>query len=130
MAKLPAMDRRIFLAGAFALSGCATLPPSTAAPSFGPFAELEPIFAARTGPEGISIRVASNGCTTRDDFAVHRQRQGGLVGLAFGRKRLDTCTAVPESTAVLAFSWSELGLSPGTPVVVLNPFAGPVAARQ
>ena len=124
------MDRRIFLAGALALSGCATLPPPTAAPSFGPFAELEPIFAARMGPEGISIRVASNGCTTRDDFAAHLQRQGGLAGLAFGRKRLDTCTAVPASTALLTFGWSELGLSPGTPVVLLNPFVGPVRTGQ
>lgn len=128
------MDRRFFLVAALALSGCATVPPPTAAKWPGPYLELEPLLAARSGPDGLVIRVASNGCTTKADFAVHTEPRGGAMTLAFARRRLDTCKVAPATDAELAFTWAELGLSPTAPVFLLNPLAAarnaPLAAVQ
>ena len=114
------MNRRLFLLAGLALSGCATIPPPGVL-SRGPLAELEPVYAVRTEPQGLAIRVASNGCTTKDDFAFSLEQRGGVATLAFGRRRLDICKTAPAGEAELAFGWRELGLAPGPPVVLLNP---------
>lgn len=124
------MDRRFFLAAALALSGCATLPPPAPAKWPGPYLELEPLLSARAGPEGLVIRVASNGCTTKDNFAFHVEPRGGAITLAFARRRLDTCKVAPASEAELVFAWAELGLPPGAPVFLLNPLAAPRSAPR
>jgi hypothetical protein len=114
------MDRRLFLLAALTLAGCASLPaPRVMAPAGAGFAELEPIYLARAGREALTIRVGSNGCTGKADFAFYVQRQGGAVQLAFGRKRFDACKAPGQ--VELTFTWAELGLSPRTPVFLLNP---------
>jgi hypothetical protein len=66
--------------------------------------------------------VASNGCTARPDFTFYLERKAGSVQIAFARKQIDACKS-PKATAELAFSWADLGLSPGTPVFLLNPLA-------
>jgi hypothetical protein len=115
------MDRRVFLLAALALGGCATVAPPAAAP--GPLAELEPLYAVETGREGLTIRVASAGCTARPDFAFFVDRRAGRVSVAFARKRVEVCKAAPGQAEV-AFTWAELGLAPRTPVFLLNPVAG------
>jgi hypothetical protein len=92
------------------------------APTATVLGELEPLYAAEAGRDAIIIRVASTGCTTKDDFAFFVERKGGAVTLAFGRRRIDRCKAAP-SQATLVFTWSELGIAPRTPVFLLNPLA-------
>jgi hypothetical protein len=116
------MDRRCFVLAALALGGCATL--GTPAASPGPLAELEPLYAVATGREGLTIRVATGGCTARPDFAFYVDRRVEGVSLAFARKRVDVCKTAPSQTDV-AFTWAELGLTPRTPVFLLNPIATP-----
>jgi hypothetical protein len=116
------MDRRCFVLAALALGGCATLGTSAAAP--GPLAELEPLYAIATGRDGLTIRVASRGCTARPDFAFYVDRRGGAANLAFARKHVDVCKTEPGQAEV-AFTWAELGLAPRTPVFLLNPMAVP-----
>jgi hypothetical protein len=115
------MDRRCFVLAALALGGCATVgTPSTSAP--GPLGELEPLFDAMAGREGLTIRVASAGCTARPDFAFYVERRAGAVSVAFARRHVDVCKAAPGQTEI-TFSWAELGVVPGTPVFLLNPMA-------
>jgi hypothetical protein len=116
------MNRRLFLVAALALGGCATVTkPPAVAPAPGALAELEPLYSARTGRETLTIRVSSNGCTAKADFAFYVERRGDAVALAFGRRRVDTCKSFAMGQTELAFTWEELGLAPRTPVFLLNP---------
>lgn len=115
------MNRRLFLLACLALAGCAGLPPKAAAPAASGLAELEPLYFARAGRDALVIRVASNGCTRKEDFAFYVERKGGAASLAFGRKRLDPCRSFAMGHADLSFTWAELGLPPAAPVFLLNP---------
>ena len=114
------MNRRLFVLASFALAGCATLPAQRPKPS-PPYAELEPVYAAKAGRDGLTLRVSSNGCTGKPDFAFYVERKGEAVQLAFARKRLDPCRSFAQGSTELSFSWVELGLAPRTPVFLLNP---------
>lgn len=114
------MDRRLFLLAFAALAGCATLPPPAPAPT-PPYGELEPVYAARAGREGLTLRVGSNGCTARPDFAFYVEKKGEAVQIAFARRRLDACKSFAMGSTEIAFTWAELGLAPRTPVFLLNP---------
>jgi len=115
------MNRRLFLiAGTLLLSGCATLPP-VAAPAGAGFELLEPLYSASAGRDVLAIRVASNGCTTKADFAVYVEKTPAGPRVAFGRKRADRCRSFAQGQIELTFSWSELGLDGRAPVFVANP---------
>ncbi|MFA7262134.1 MAG: hypothetical protein WC068_03845 [Caulobacter sp.] len=115
------MNRRILLiAGALLLAGCATRAVYSA-PDVG-MVELEPLLAVTAAREGLTIRVASNGCTGKDSMAWFVEKAGGRYAVAFGRRRVDSCTQPP--TAVdLTFSFAELGLPKGARVAVVNPLS-------
>ena len=113
------MDRRLFILAALALGGCATAAPQ--APGPGALGELEALYSATAGREALTIRVASNGCTAKDDFAFYVEHRGDVVTVAFGRKRIDACKSFAMGHAELTFTWTELGLAPRTPVFLLNP---------
>jgi len=116
------MNRRLFLAAALALGGCATVAePPPVRPAPGALAELEPLYSAHAGRHALVIRVASNGCTAKADFAFYVERRGDAVTLAFGRKRIDPCKSFAIGQAELTFTWEELGLSSHAPVFLLNP---------
>ncbi|HEY0436242.1 MAG TPA: hypothetical protein VGC92_06360 [Phenylobacterium sp.] len=114
------MNRRLFLLASLALGGCATVAPQPAGPP-PPLAELEPLFSAVAGREALTIRVSSNGCTAKPDFAFYLERRGGTASLAFARKRVDTCKSFAMGQTEIAFTWAELGLDPKAPVFILNP---------
>ena len=116
------MDRRLFLFAALALGGCATMPPPAVVPPTRALAELEPLYSALAGREALKIRVSSNGCTAKADFAFYVERRGEAVTLAFGRKRLDPCKSFAMGHTDLTFSYAELGIGPRTPLFLLNPF--------
>lgn len=113
------MDRRGFVLAFLALGGCATL--GAPAQPKAPLAELEPLLAARVGADGLTIRVASGGCTARDGFSFYVERRAGTAAVAFARKQVDVCRT--PGAAEMVFTWSDLGLPPGTRVSFLNPIA-------
>lgn len=114
------MNRRLLLlTGLVLLCGCATAPSVT--PAASPLGELEPLYAARAAREALTISVASNGCTKKEDFAFYVERKGEAVTLAFGRRRLDPCRSFVMGRADLTFSYAELGVSGQTPLFLLNP---------
>jgi hypothetical protein len=114
------MDRRLFLTAALALAGCATMPAPRPAAS-PPYAELEPVYGASAGRDGLTLRVASNGCTSRPDFTFYVETRGQAVQIAFARRRIDACKSFARGKTELTFTWAELGLDPRAPVFLLNP---------
>lgn len=123
------MNRRVFVLAAVGvlgvLGGCATAPRTLRfAPAGAALGELETIYGARAGREALTVRVASHGCTAKADFAFYVERKGEALTLAFGRRRLDACRSLAAGTTELTFTWAELGVPPGAPVVLLNPLVG------
>ena len=117
------MHRRLLLIGALSLlAGCATAAPPIVAPAGSSLGELEPLYSASAGREALTIRVSSNGCTKKEDFAFYVERKGDAVTLAFGRKRLDLCRSFAMGHTDLTFTYAELGVAGRTPLFVLNPF--------
>ena len=117
------MHRRLLLIGALSLlAGCATAAPPILAPAGSSLAELEPLYSASAGREALTIRVASNGCTRKEDFAFFVGRKGDAVTLAFGRKRLDPCKSFAMGHTDLTFTYGELGVADRSPLFLLNPF--------
>ncbi len=114
------MNRRLFLAASLALGGCATTGVAPSGPP-APLAELEPLYSAVAGKEALTLRVASNGCTAKADFAFYLERRAGTVAIAFARKKVDVCRSFAMGKAEIAFTWTELGLDARTPVFLLNP---------
>jgi hypothetical protein len=113
--------RGFVLAGvALGLAACATTPGLLAAPPDEIFPELEPLLAANAGADGLTIRVTSKGCSAKGDFVFRVDRKAGHVLVAFARRRLETCRGSP-TTALLTFSYAELGVVPGERVVIANP---------
>lgn len=104
------------------LAGCTTTPPPPIlAPLGAPLAELEPLYGAQAGRRDLTITVASNGCTTKADFAFYVERKGEAVTLAFGRRPVESCQREAAGHVQLSFTYAELGLAPGDPVFLLNP---------
>ena len=117
------LDRRGLLAAGLllALGGCATSRGVTLVLRSGQEAgELEALRGVTAGPEGLALRVASSGCTRKEDFVFYVDRGTAPPTLAFARKRLDACRGAPTETE-LAFSYDELGVAAQGRLVVLNP---------
>lgn len=120
------LDRRRLLTGGLllALGGCTTsgggvrlvMGPSQDS------GELETLRGVVAGREGLTLRVASTGCTTKADFVFYVGREGDGQTVAFARKRLDLCRAA-ASVVEVAFSYEELGLARTGTVRLLNPVA-------
>jgi hypothetical protein len=116
------VNRRILILASLALmGGCVPTPRPVVTAAGAPLAELEPLYAARAGREALTITVASNGCTRKDDFAVYVERQGESATVSFGRKRVDGCRSLAIGRADIAFTYAELGVAGRTPLFLLNP---------
>jgi hypothetical protein len=117
-----AMNRRaLLIAGAMLLTGCASLAPRIAAPEAAGFELLEPLYAASARADVLAIRVASNGCTKREDFAFFVEKTPAGPRIAFGRKQVDRCRTLAQGQIELTFTWAELGLDGRATVFLANP---------
>ena len=117
------LDRRGLLATGLllVLCGCATSRGVTLVMgATGETAELETLNAVTAGPEGLTLRVASSGCTRKEDFTFYLDRAASPPTVAFARKRVDSCHGA-AGEAVLAFSYAELGVGGQGRLAVLNP---------
>jgi hypothetical protein len=87
---------------------------------------LEPLYGVSASARRLTIRVGTLGCATKDDFTfLVDRRPGEAWQIAFGRRRAEDCRPRKSRRGQqdIAFTYEELGLEPGTPVVVLNPLA-------
>lgn len=117
------MNRRCFLiaAGATLLLAACTTNAVYSSPDAG-MVELEPLIAASVAADSLTIRVMSNGCTAKADFAWFVERKANRFAVAFGRRKIDACKAVARPVD-LTFGFAELSLPKGAAVAVVNPLA-------
>lgn len=122
---------RIFAAAA-ALAGvaaCSHLPfgsraVEASAPAIPP-GQIEAIHAAAITRDQAVFWVSSNGCTSKQDVTPMVQRRGGEVILTLRRLEEDRCNKPLRDGVQLQWSFDELGLRPGSPVTVQNPYQLP-----
>jgi len=113
-------SRRSVLTTGLALiaAGCATRPSLMTSDQSWP--ELEAV-GVTTARDGLTVRLASKGCTFKADIVFRVDRSGGKTVLAFARRRLETCRSGEASAVDLVFSYEELGLRRGERFSVANP---------
>lgn len=111
------------LACAAVLAGCATSEPTVS--TRGMPGALEPIHAATFTKDEAIFWVSSNGCTKKDDLIPIVSLQGGQAVITLRRIDEDRCRQDLVEGVELKWSFQELGLTPGAPVSVNNPYQLP-----
>lgn len=91
--------------------------------------ELEPV-GVTAGRQGLTVRLASNGCTVKADIVFRVDRVAGRTVLAFARRRVETCRSGEVATVDLAFSYEALGLKRRERFYVANPRLQPAPAAM
>lgn len=83
---------------------------------------LEAVRTARVRDGRLIVRVDSNGCTEVSDFAVELTTTvDGWTEAAVNRTEPDLCKALVPDGVEVSWTFSELGVEPGTPLRLLNP---------
>lgn len=106
------------------LAGCVTRAPTTVSTAGMPGA-LEPIHAAAFTKDQAVFWVSSNGCTRKEDLIPIVSLQGGSAVITLRRIDEDKCRDPLTEGVELKWSFEELGLTPGSPVNVNNPYLLP-----
>ena len=106
------------------LSACATASEPNVSTAGMPGA-LEPIHAAAFTKDQAVFWVSSNGCTKKDDLIPIVSLQGGQAVITLRRIDEDKCRQDLVQGVELKWSFQELGLTPGAPVSVNNPYQLP-----
>ncbi|ASE38773.1 hypothetical protein CEP68_04260 [Brevundimonas vesicularis] len=86
---------------------------------------LEPIHAAAFTKDQAVFWVSSNGCTAKEDLIPIVSLQGGSAVITLRRIDEDKCKQDLVQGVELKWSFEELGLTPGSPVSVNNPYQMP-----
>ena len=87
--------------------------------------QLEPIHAAAFTKDQAVFWVSSNGCTRKEDLIPIVSLQGGNAVITLRRIDEDKCRDSRAEGVELKWSFEELGLKPGSPVSVNNPYQLP-----
>jgi hypothetical protein len=83
---------------------------------------LEKIIASEPAPTGITITVATGGCTEKADFQViSSPAAGGKASIELRRTKGDSCKGNFPDGLKLHYTWAELKLPEGTQISVKNP---------
>jgi hypothetical protein len=84
----------------------------------------ERLYGAMVEPDGVRIRVASNGCTDEQSFDVDVDRVGGpgdaRFRVRFARETPDRCRAYLVDGVELFFSRQRLGLPDDARITIAN----------
>ena len=83
-------------------------------------ADLEPLSRISFDGSKMTLVVGSNGCTQISDFEV-RITEGDKADIAVARIKPDLCRAIVPDGVTLNWTYEELGLKKGQPVIVKNP---------
>ena len=102
-----------------ALSALVLLAATPAWPSYD-IPPIEPVYGVSVTKAGITVRMASNGCTRKSDIttAVSTAPPRPLVLIA--RRHPDACKG-PPGAAEIVWSYEDLGLKPGQAFSLANP---------
>ncbi|WP_395944519.1 hypothetical protein [Brevundimonas sp.] len=115
----------IIAAAAAGLSACAGSLDQPTVSTAGMPGALEPIHAAAFTKDQAVFWVSSNGCTDKDDLIPIVSIKGADAVITLRRIDEDTCKAPLVEGVELKWSFEELGLTPGSPVSVNNPYQMP-----
>jgi hypothetical protein len=83
-------------------------------------ADLEPLSRISFDGSKMTVVVGSNGCTQISNFEV-RITEGDKAEIALARTKPDLCRAIVPEGVSLSWTYEELGLKKGQPVIVKNP---------
>jgi hypothetical protein len=86
---------------------------------------VEPVHAAVIAHNQAAFWVSSNGCTAKEDLIPIVSLQGGSAVITLRRIDEDKCKQDLVQGVELKWSFEELGLTPGSPVSVNNPYQMP-----
>ena len=99
-----------------------------ATPALAQIPGIEPVYGVSVRSTGVTVRLASNGCTHKGDLTVGVSKGGPRPILLIARRRPDVCKN-PGQTEI-TYGWDELGLKSGQPFSFANPLIaepGPTA---
>ena len=83
--------------------------------------DIEPVYGVSVGKQGVTVRLASNGCTKKSDLTVAVGKNSTRPLVLIARKHPDTCRSFAADRAEVAWSFEELGLEPGQAFSLANP---------
>ena len=106
------------------LSACATPRVDTVSTAGMP-GELESIHAAAFTKDQAVFWVTSNGCTEKKDLTPIVSIRGADAVITLRRLEQDRCDHPMRDGVQLKWTFEELGLPPGSPVSVNNPYQMP-----
>ena len=86
--------------------------------------DIEPVYGVSVGKQGVTIRLASNGCTKKSDLTVAVSKHPARPLMLIARKHPDTCKSFAAGRAEVVYSFEELGLEPGQAFSLANPLIG------
>jgi hypothetical protein len=90
---------------------------------------IEPVYGATAASAGVTVRLASNGCTRKSDLTVALSKGQPRPILLIARKHPDACKT--PGRAEITWTWDELGLNAGQAFSLANPLvAEPAAAPR
>ncbi len=82
------------------------------------FTRTGDIMGSVVDSRGVSITARSNGCTDKSYYAVDIDRDDGRYEVSFDRVREDHCRALLRDGVELTWSYPELGIPEGAPVII------------
>jgi hypothetical protein len=72
----------------------------------------------RSTPNGVEVNVSTGGCTERISFIIKSVVKNKEASVIIHRRERDACKGFFPDGTWIAFSWQELGLTPGTSITV------------
>ena len=115
----------LLLASVAGLSACASPPEPPAVSTAGMPGELEAIHAAAFTKDQAVFWVTSNGCTEKNDLTPIVSIRGADAVITLRRIEQDRCDHPMRDGVQLKWTFEELGLPPGSPVSINNPYQLP-----
>ncbi len=83
--------------------------------------DIEPIYGVVVGKAGVTVRLASNGCTKKSDLTVAVSKSSARPLVLIARKHPDTCKSFAAGRAEVVYSFAELGIELGQAFSLANP---------
>jgi hypothetical protein len=81
---------------------------------------IEPVYAVRVDQAGVTVRMASNGCTRKSDLTVAVAKTTARPLLLIARQHPDLCQAASRAVEI-AWTFQDLGLAADEPFNLANP---------
>ncbi len=104
-----------------AILACSLLLTACAAASGAQTPPIEAIYGLTATKAGVTVRLASNGCTKKSDLTVAVRADPARPLLLVARKHPDPCRSFVAGHTEVTWSYEELGLKPGDVFVLANP---------